>query len=241
MCVSTNAGTPFAEIGAVGPWWLQVYLWRDRALSAALLDRAREAGATAVVLTADTPQVGAKTVAGDSVWDLVGPGELLANLDVTDVPDTAFDKARDLTLADIDRLRDLTGLPVVVKGVLRGDDARACAEAGAAAVWVSNHGGRQLDRAVPTAVALPEVVADLADTETEIYVDGGLRCGEHVLTALALGAHAVFLGRPVLWALATDGADGVARLLTELTDRLRHAMTLAGATGIADLTPDLVA
>ncbi len=128
----------------------------------------------------------------------------------------------------------------MVKGVLRGDDARRCVDAGAAAIVVSNHGGRQLDGAVSTASALPEVVAALAGTGAEVYVDGGIRRGSHVLRALALGARAVFVGRPVLWGLAAGGADGVRTVLDGLTDELVHAMMLAGAPTLARLTADLV-
>jgi 4-hydroxymandelate oxidase len=154
--------------------------------------------------------------------------------------------ATGVTFADIGWLARL-GVPVLVKGVLRPDDARACIDAGAAGVIVSNHGGRQLDRALPTALALPGVAAELARAPAgaapggvgRVYADGGLRTGEDVLTALGLGAHAVFLGRPVLWALACDGVDGVRDLLTGLTADLAHAMALAGAhtlTGIAGVT-----
>lgn len=240
MCVSSNSGTDFATIGAVGPWWLQAYVLRDRGLTRVLLDRARAAGAVAVVLTADTPVVGRKHNAGGSVWTLASPEHLLVNVDHHRAPDGALDKADDLTPRDIAWLAEITGLPIVVKGVLRADDARDCAAAGAAAVWVSNHGGRQLDLAVPTAVALPEVAAALAGTGVEVYVDGGLRRAEHILAALALGAQAVFLGRPILWALATGGAGGVGALLSGLTDELAHAMTLAGVKAMTDLSPDLV-
>src|SRR5690606_15825509 len=150
----------------------------------------------------------------------------MANLDTADVVGSAFEKAADLTVDDIAWLREVSGLPVVVKGVLRGDDAAACAAAGAAAVWVSNHGGRQLDLSVATAQALPEVAQALSGGATELYVDGGVRRGEHVLAALAMGADAVFLGRPMLWGLAADGASGAARVLDELTEQLRHAMML---------------
>lgn len=242
MCVSSNAGTAFRDIGAAGaPWWIQGYIMRDRELSARLLYAAREAGATAIVLTADTPVVGHKETSGDSVWDLVSDDQLLANIDAERLDSGTLDKAADLTFADIAWLRDAVGLPVIVKGVLRGDDARACADAGAAAVIVSNHGGRQLDQAIPTARALPEVVAALDGTGVEVYVDGGVRRGVHALAALAMGARAVLLGRPVLWALAVNGESGVRRLLGDLDEELGHAMTLAGTVSIADIGADLVA
>ncbi len=144
------------------------------------------------------------------------------------------DQAADLTFGDIGWLARLGGVPVLVKGVLRADDARACVTAGAAGVIVSNHGGRQLDRAVPTALALPAVAAEVGGSAA-VFVDGGLRTGEDVLAALGLGARAVFLGRPVLWALACGGADGVRDLLAAMTADLAHLMALAGAPDLAGL------
>jgi 4-hydroxymandelate oxidase len=130
--------------------------------------------------------------------------------------------------------------------VLRADDARLLVSAGASAVQVSNHGGRQLDQAVTAAEALPEIAAALAGTGTEVYVDGGIRRAEHVLAALALGARAVFLGRPVLWALAAGGTsaeggeDGVADLLARFAADFREVMTLAGVRAPGEITADLV-
>jgi 4-hydroxymandelate oxidase len=143
------------------------------------------------------------------------------------------------TLDDIGRFGDLSGLPVVVKGVLRGDDAARCVQAGAAAVWVSAHGGRQADPVVPTAEALPEVV-DAVGADVEVYADGGIRAGSDVLTALALGARAVFLGRPAIWGLATGGADGVVRVLAGLSAQLAHTMLLCGLDDVAAVPRDTV-
>jgi 4-hydroxymandelate oxidase len=212
-----------------GTWWFQVYIMADRSLTAGLVRRAAAAGAAALVLTADSPVVGRKR--RDSA-DLVIPDEdYLANLGpLEDLAVT--DQAADLALADIGWLAGLSGLPVVVKGVLRGDDAVACTDAGAAGILVSNHGGRQLDGAVPTAWALPQVAAALAASGAPAYVDGGIRSGEDALTAIAMGARAVMVGRPALWALTCGGADGVAELLTGLTDGLAHAMALAGAPAL---------
>jgi 4-hydroxymandelate oxidase len=247
LAVSSNSGTTFEDIGATGVrWWLQAYVLRDRGLSRALLERARGSGASAVVLTVDTPVVGEKYTAGPSVWDVVPPDYRLANLDAGDLPDEALDMADDLTPDIIGWLGEVTGLPVVVKGVLRADDARTVVAAGASAVQVSNHGGRQLDQALATADALPEIVAALAGSGAEVYVDGGIRRAEHVLAALALGARAVFVGRPVLWALAAGGpaglggSDGVAGLLDGLAADLRHVMTLAGVRSVNEITADLV-
>lgn len=240
--VSSNAGSTFAELGATGvPWWLQIYVVRNRDLTRQMLDAAVAGGARAVVLTVDTPVVGRKEDEGETVWDLVEPGQLLANLPAGDWSDDDLAKADDLDPDVIGWLAERTGLPVVVKGVLRGDDAKRCADAGAAGIIVSNHGGRQLDGSIPTARALPEVAEAVAGSNVEVYVDGGIRRGEHILTALALGARAVFVGRPALWALAVDSTPGVARLLTDLTDELTHAMRLAGAPNPTALTPDLLA
>jgi 4-hydroxymandelate oxidase len=129
---------------------------------------------------------------------------------------------------------------VVVKGVLRGDDAVACLDAGAVGVVVSNHGGRQLDGVVATADALPEVAAAVGD-RAEVYVDGGIRHGTDVLKALALGARAVLVGRPVLWGLSAGGATGVERVLSGLMAELRLAMALCGAVSPDEITADLIA
>ncbi len=239
-CITSNSGTKFEVLGALGvPWWVQAYVFRDRGLSAEMLHKARDAGATAVVLTVDTPVPGTKYNAGKSVWDIVSAGHLLVNFDPS-LPDDAYTKADDLSFDDIGWLREVSGLPVVIKGVLRADDALACVQAGANAIQVSNHGGRQLDLAVHTARALPEIAEALAGTGAEVYVDGGIRRGEHIMMALALGARAVFVGRPVLWALAAEGEPGVERLLTDLTAELALTMKLSGTATIADITPDLV-
>lgn len=235
--VSSNAGFRFAEISEAGgrPWWIQAYLTADRYEAAAMLGAAADAGADAVVLTADTPVVGTKYAPAEADWEGIDLSWHRCNYPVP--PRGGW--ARDLGVEDIGWLRDLTGLPVVVKGVLRADDARRCVAAGAAAVWVSNHGGRQLDRALSTAAALPAVVGAVAG-ECEVYVDGGVRGGLDVLTALALGARGVFLGRLPLYALASGGTDGVTRMLAELETELVEAMRLCGAPDLAQ-TRGLVA
>lgn len=242
LVVSSNAGTPFAQVGATGVrWWVQCYLPADRTLAVPLLRRAVEAGAEAVVLTVDTPVVGTKYPRDADtplVWDVVDPGLLRVNFDpgYDDAPGS--DKALDLGPPDVEWLATTTGLPVVVKGVLRPDDAVRVADAGAAAVWVSNHGGRQLDRAAATADVLPAVATALRG-RLPVLVDGGVRTGADVLTALALGADHVLLGRPPLWALV-DGEPGVRRCLADLRDETVEAMRLAGAPTVLD-TRGLVA
>ena len=235
--VSSNAGHSFARIGAhATEWWLQLYLPPDRESALPVVEVARAAGARALVLTVDTPQPGPKRATADGAWDGVDLSWFRCNF-----ADPATERwAADLRAADIGWLAERTGLPVVAKGVLRGEDASTCLEAGAAAVWVSNHGGRQLDRVVPTAEALPEVVEAVAG-RAEVYVDGGIGSALDVLVALALGATGVFLGRLPLFALAGAGAQGVAGLIDELTSDLRLAMQLAGARDLAGIGPDLLA
>ncbi|CAB4741459.1 unannotated protein [freshwater metagenome] len=228
--VSSNAGHLLDEIGAaaraVDPaavWWLQAYLPPDREQAAPVLRAAAAAGARAVALTVDTPFPGTKYEPVEEDWE--GIDLSWHRINFTDP--AAYRHHRGLRPEDLVWIRETCGLPVVVKGVLRPDDARRCVEAGAAAVWVSNHGGRQLDRVVSTATALPQVVAAVG-AEAEVYVDGGVRSGIDVLTALGLGARAVLVGRPALHALASDGAAGVAGLLDTLTEELLEALELAG-------------
>jgi 4-hydroxymandelate oxidase len=240
MAVSSNAGQPFADIAtASGPWWVQAYVLQDRGLTRSMLDRAVAAGACAVVLTADTPVVGAKREHGTSVWGVTPDIFLHANEPQSGVPHRALDKATDLRPEIIGWLTEHTGLPVVVKGVLRADDAERAVEHGAAAVWVSNHGGRQLDRSVSTAFALGAVVDAVGDS-AEVYVDGGIRDGRDILVALALGARCAFIGRLPLWALAVRGSSGVADLFGVLAEELREAMTIAGQPSALSVDRDLV-
>jgi len=242
FAISTRASATLADIAAAAPGahrWFQVYVMRDRGWTADLVARARETGCSALVLTADTPVVGSKlrpSLAAlefpDGMWMVNRPREGHRGGGDDQDPSIGFDA--------IPWLREVSGgLPVVVKGVLRGDDAHACIEAGAAAVVVSNHGGRQLDGAIATARALPEVVEAVAG-RGEVYVDGGIRRGVDVLRALALGARAVMIGRPVLWGLACGGAAGVGAVLGSLEEQLREAAALAGAATVAEITPDLV-
>lgn len=235
LVVSSNAGTSFADIGATGvQWWLQAYLPADRTLAEPMLDRAVEAGARAVVLTVDTPVVGTKYASPDVpvVWDVVDPDLLRVNFAEGYDDQPGAEKALDLGPHDLGWLADRTGLPVVVKGVLRPEDALRSVQAGAAAVWVSNHGGRQLDRAASTASCLPAVVAEVGE-RAQVYVDGGIRSGLDVLAALALGADAVFLGRLPVLALV-GGSDGVAALHRELLRQVVDALRLAGCRTPAD-------
>lgn len=242
MCVSSNTAVRFADLAAPGaPWWLQVYVMNDREVTADLVLAAKEAGAKAIALTADTPMPGRKVYSEADVWDTVPREATQVNWKWRGDAIDPNAKSTDLTPDCVAWLAEISGLPIVVKGVLRGDDAAESVDAGAAAIWVSNHGGRQLDGSVPTAYALPEIADALAATDAEIYVDGGIRRGEHVLGALALGASAVFVGRPILWSLAADGADGVRRMITDLTDELRECLMLAGYRAPVEVERDLIA
>ncbi len=242
--VSTRASRPLEDVAAAatGPWWFQAYLLRDRGLTEALVRRAAAAGAGAVVLTVDTPYVGRKRRVG-GVRIGVPDDEYLVNLARHLVPGTTGRESAEqdpsMTPDVVARLAEVGGLPVVVKGVLRGDEALRCVAAGAAGVVVSTHGGRQLDRALPSAHALADVVGAVGG-RVPVLVDGGIRSGTDALVALGLGATAVLLGRPVLWALAAGGAAAVTGLLEELADDLRHVLALAGATSPLDLDPGTV-
>jgi len=226
--------------------WMQVYVLKDRGRTAEMVGRAAAAGYRALVLTADAPVSGLRrrelranmalppeftlpNLADPEDARRLGRGFMAAVLGAFD-PTIGFD--------DIGWLAEVAGLPVVVKGVARGDDARRCIEAGASAVSVSNHGGRQLNDGVPTADALAEVVDALAGAG-EVYVDGGIRRGPDVVKALSIGATAVMVGRPVLWALANGGSDGVLELFEWLGAEVGRTMALCGATTIAALDRSL--
>lgn len=239
--VSSNAGMPFAEIGETGAaWWLQAYLTAERDLIAPTLRKAVAAGARAVVLTVDTPTPGTKYDIDHAAFgDLAGVYGA-NHPDVVRGETPGSEHAHDLGVADIEWLGDVTGLPVVVKGVLRPDDAQRAVESGARAVWVSNHGGRQLDRSVPTASALPSVAAAVTG-QCEVYVDGGVTSGLDALAALALGARGVFLGRLPLYGLADSGAEGAQRVLDAVAEELREALLLAGCSVPADAPSVLAA
>jgi 4-hydroxymandelate oxidase len=248
--VATMRLEDIAEVG--GPRWMQVYVQKDRTATEAMVRRAAAAGYTALVFTVDLPVLGRRRRDERNSFTL-RPGLTMANF-ALDMPAAAAgqsgiaaqvgrDMDPNLTPDDIGWLQDVSGLPVIVKGVLRGDDAQRAVDAGAAGVVVSNHGGRQLDTAISGADALPEVVAAVArssDPTAEVYVDGGIRGGTDVLKALAMGARAVLVGRPMIWGLATGGAEGVRAVLAELQTELANAMALCGAPTVRELTPDLL-
>lgn len=241
--VSTNVAVPFSTIAAAGaPWWFQVYVMRDHGLTELLVRRAVEHGARALLLTVDMVALLPASV-NPRQWPEGPAKSRLTNLTAAELAAAgpgAVDMDAGISLATIGWLREVSGLPVLVKGVLRGDDAAACLDAGAAGVVVSTHGGRRLGPSVSAARALPEVVEAVGDAG-EVYADSGIRSAEHVAAALALGARAVFVGRPALWALAADGETGVRAVLDGMTGELRQVMTQLGAPSLDRLTRDLVA
>lgn len=243
MVVSMAATAPVEEIAAsAGPGrlWFQLYLQPDLAFTASAVRRAEAAGCRALVVTVDSP------VFGHRERDLRnGFLDLPAGLACENMRDGGG-RVRDIAMdatASWDRigwLRTVTTLPIILKGVLHPADARLAVEHGVDGVFVSNHGGRQLDRAVATVDALPAIV-DAVAGRLPVLLDGGIRRGTDVVTALALGACAVAVGRPVLWGLAAGGATGVRHVLELLRADLDRAMALVGAATPGDLTADLVA
>nr|WP_071659794.1 aminotransferase class I/II-fold pyridoxal phosphate-dependent enzyme [Streptomyces humi] len=244
LVVSTFAGRTFEDIAetASAPLWLQVYCFRDRAVTRALVERAERAGFEALVLTVDAPRLGRRLRDLRNGFRLPA-GVLPANLPgerVSSPADhalTAFDDRLDWS--SVDWLRSVSSLPVLVKGILTADDARRALAAGVDGIVVSNHGGRQLDGAPATLDVLPEVAAAV-DHACPVFVDGGVRRGHDVLAALALGADAALLGRPVLHGLAVHGETGVGRVLDTLAEELTEAMTLTGTASVAQAGPHLV-
>ncbi|HTQ83335.1 MAG TPA: alpha-hydroxy acid oxidase [Pseudolabrys sp.] len=227
------------------PQWFQLYYWPNRAEVEALIDRLAAAGFTALVLNVDAPTGGwspraarAQHQPTPDIRNINMPGSPMARTFYH--PDFAGKVLYPATWRELEWLVKRSPMPVMVKGVLRADDAVACAEHGARAVIVSNHGGRHLDTTVTTAAAVGEIAAALAG-KAEVYVDGGIRRGTDILKALALGARAVLIGRPIIWGLTVRGADGVAEVIEHLRVELVRAMQLCGTPGLSDITRDLVA
>jgi 4-hydroxymandelate oxidase len=240
-----NTVESVAKAGGGAPQWFQLYMQPDREHTAKLLDRCVAAGFKALVLTVDQPVPGwsprgyrTPVVARDDMRSVNMVGQPVAR--------TAYDPARKgvvmfpTTFHDLEWLVKRCAMPVVVKGVLRGDDATRCVDCGVKGIMVSNHGGRHLDTTVTTAEVLAEVAA-AAGRHAEIYVDGGIRRGTDILKALALGARAVLVGRPPLWGLSVNGAAGVQMVMEHFREELIRAMQLTGTPTLADATPDLVA
>ena len=227
------------------PRWFQLYIYKDKEITRALVERAEAAGAGAIVLTVDAPGLGTRERDARNRFTLppvlsvenlapLGKGNM-PNVEGSGLAGYVRDNFKsDLSFDDLDSLCGCTRLPVVVKGVCRSDDARKIADHGAKAIVVSNHGGRQLDTAPPTCEVLPHVV-DAVDNRCEVYVDGGIRRGSDVLKAIALGARAVMIGRPILYGLCVGGESGANAVLEILRRELDEAMLLCGCTTLSDI------
>ncbi|MBP8535652.1 alpha-hydroxy acid oxidase [Streptomyces sp. MK37H] len=245
FAVSTLSSVPVEQITAVGgAVWFQLYWLRDGARTLELARRAEDAGCEALMLTVDVPWMGRRLRDIRNRFTL--PAEVRAvNIDaggtahirpagasaVAAHTSEAFSPA--LTWAIVDRLREHTRLPLVLKGVLAREDALRAAESGVDALVVSNHGGRQLDGAVPSLDALAEL-APLLGGRCELLLDGGVRSGTDILRALALGAAGVLVGRPVIWGLAAAGEAGVRRVFELLAAELRSSLGLAGCADVTE-------
>ncbi|HEU5199456.1 MAG TPA: alpha-hydroxy acid oxidase [Ktedonobacterales bacterium] len=237
MVASTETTRSLEEIAAAttGPLWFQLYLYRGRRLAEPLVRRAEAAGFRAIVLTVDLPRLGHRERSPYPGWSLppATRGNFPTDMRAEDEEDEA------LSWEDIAWLRSLTDLPILLKGILRPDDAALAVEHGAAGIIVSNHGGRQLDGVPASIEALPAIV-EAVEGRVEVYMDGGVRRGTDVLKALALGARAVLVGRPILWGLGVDGAAGAQHVLELLRDELELAMVLAGVPDIASIDRSLI-
>jgi isopentenyl diphosphate isomerase/L-lactate dehydrogenase-like FMN-dependent dehydrogenase len=235
MCLSSFATSGPAEVAEAGeaPRWFQLYWHPDRGITTEMLGRARDAGFSAVVLTVDLPVLGKRErdlrtgFALKPEYSLEVYASALGDLGVITPASAAELVNPNLTWRDLEWLHDTAGMPVVAKGILTAEDALLAAEHGCAAVVVSNHGGRQLDRAVASLDALPEV-ADAVGDRVEVLMDGGIRRGTDVAIALALGARAVLVGRAVTWGLAVNGEAGARHVLELLRDELLLALSLLG-------------
>jgi isopentenyl diphosphate isomerase/L-lactate dehydrogenase-like FMN-dependent dehydrogenase len=238
MCLSTIATATPADVAAAAPdapRWFQLYVFKDWGLTTALLQQAVDAGFSAIVLTADTPYLGRRE--GPLRTGFVIPEEVRipavdaarGSLEPFSIHEHFSLFSPSVSWRDVERLSSASGLPVVVKGVLTAEDARLACEHGAAAIAVSNHGGRQLDGVPGSLDALPEV-AEAVEGRVEIYLDGGIRRGTDVVKALALGARATLAGRAVVWGLVVDGEAGALHVLELLRDEIRLALSLLGCT-----------
>jgi 4-hydroxymandelate oxidase len=247
ICVSSLTSTRPAEVAAAAPdvrRWMQVYLFRDRAVTRAMIEEAADSGYEALLLTVDAPYAGRRErdlrsgfqvpaeIRAPAIEATVGHRSL-TTAEVFELVDPA------VTWADLERLCSDFHLPILVKGLITGEDAALAVEHGAAGVVVSNHGGRQLDNALATIDALPEVVEAVAG-RIPVLLDGGIRRGTDVAVALAIGAEAVLVGRPVLWGLAFDGEAGAGLALEMLAEELRLALALLGCPDPSALSQDHV-
>ncbi len=234
---------------ATSPLWMQLYISQDRGFTRSLAQRVEAAGCKAIMVTVDAPVWGVRERDIHNGFR-VPDGLHIANLERPGLPTghsgsgigatLGWTIDASLTWKDFEMVCSAVKLPVLVKGILRGDDAIKAMDHGAQGVVVSNHGGRQLDGSIATASALPDVVQSVSG-RVPVLVDGGIRRGADMLRAVALGARAVLVGRPVLWGLATAGQPGVERVLQLLLEEFSLSMALAGCPDIRSITSDLIA
>lgn len=258
MGVSQHATVSMEDIADAAPGaplWFQLYILKDRALTVDIVRRAEAAGYTAICLTVDSVRFGSREADWRNNFNGLPPGVTLANYPtqdgyndrVKDAWDQNTEKLFDerATWADIGWLKTITSLPILVKGILSPHDAIDAVRAGADGLIVSNHGGRALDGALSSIESLGPVVEAVRTLPqgayTPVLLDSGVRRGTDVLKALALGATAVLLGRPVFFSLAVGGQEGVSRMLSILRDEFEAAMALCGCKSLQDITQDLIA
>jgi 4-hydroxymandelate oxidase len=246
LSLSTASSYSIEEVAevATAPLWFQLYFFKDRELTEILVRRAQDAGYSALVLTVDN--LGARSTEREQRYAYTLQAErILKNFVGIELPNlpnrdnfgASFESA--LHWSDLEWLRSLTTMPIVIKGIQTAEDARLCAENGVEGLVVSNHGGHALDGTEGTIDMLPEVV-DAGGDRLEVYVDGGIRHGSDVLKALALGAKAAFVGRPIFWGLSVDGQAGLSHILEIFRDELDVAMGLCGLTDVKNATASLV-
>lgn len=248
MILSTMSTTSIEDVAAAAPEglrWFQLYMFKDRDASKDLVQRAEKAGYQAIVLTVDTPLTGNRIFDRNKLTPL---GNLAVSIvegvaGLLDLSGNAYENISlfdaSLTWDDVKWLKSFTKLPVIVKGILTAEDAIDAVSNGVAAILVSNHGGRQLDTVTSTIEALPEIIRAV-EGRVEVYLDGGIRHGTDIIKALALGAKAVFVGRPALWGLAYNGEEGVTQMLEILRKELDLGMALIGASSIDELKSEMV-
>ncbi|KAJ2027561.1 Hydroxyacid oxidase 1 [Coemansia sp. S610] len=248
MVLSSWSTTRIEDVAVgSGAKWLQLYVYKDREATRRLIERAQDSGYTAIALTVDTPFLGRRLPDIRNRFRLP-PHLTMANfVDQGKAQVGAADNASGLAAyvasqidptlnwSHVQWVKSVARIPVLVKGILTAEDARLAVDAGVDGIVVSNHGGRQLDT-VPATIDVLEEVCRAVDGRIEVYLDGGVRRGTDVFKALALGARAVFLGRPVLWALNYNGEDGVVEMLDMINEELRLAMSLAGCVSVTDIT-----
>ncbi|GIY64755.1 hydroxyacid oxidase 1 [Caerostris darwini] len=255
MVLSTLSTTSLEDVAKAAPEsirWFQLYIYSDREVTKKLVARAEDAGYLALVLTVDAPVFGHRLAdsrnrftlpphlkLGNFSTDLKSPvkGESDNGSDLNKYVNELFDPS--ISWKDVHWLKQLTTLPIILKGILTAEDAVLATQNGVAGIIVSNHGARQLDGVPSTIEVLPEIVKAV-NGRCEVYLDGGIRKGTDVLKALALGAKAVFIGRPILWGLAYDGEAGVKKVLQILKTEFDTAMALSGCTSLHDIKPSLL-